>query len=336
MGYTREHLVYIPLAGDFEKDYDILKEELKKSSNVLGVTASFGNPTNIRSSPGPPDWEGRNPEEEIYFNAEFVDYDYFDTFQMKIIQGRSFSKEFSTDMEKAYIVNEEAVRQMGMKDSLGKGFAFWGNWGTIIGVVNDFHFQPIHNRINPVVFKMDRGWLSTMYIRIKPDNISGTIAFLEETWEKTVPNTPFQCSFLDEVFNRLYRAEDRMGKVVNYFTILAIFIACLGLFGLASFMADKRTKEIGIRKVLGASVSSLVLLLSKEFTKWVLLANLFAWPAAYFIMHKWLQNFAYRTEIEIWIFLLTGVTALAVAVVTVSYQAIRTALANPLNSLRYE
>jgi putative ABC transport system permease protein len=223
-----------------------------------------------------------------------------------------------------------------MEDPVGKRFAFWEDWGTIVGVVKDFHFQSVHNKINPISFRLNPSWLRRLYVRIKPDDIPATIGFMKNTWNSIVSDYPFEYHFLDESFEGLYEAEKQMSTITNYFTILGIFIACLGLFGLAAFMAERRTKEIGIRKVLGASVPRLIYLLSSEFAKWVLVANVIAWPVAYFVAHQWLQNFAYRTNVHAGIFFLAAAMSLFIALATVSFKALKTAAANPAEALRYE
>jgi hypothetical protein len=324
------------MVGNSNEKYETLKQELGKGPNVLAVSASFALPTNNFNSPGSPDWEGRPEHKEINMNTDFVDYGYFETLGIEMAEGRTFSKDFATDAEEAYIVNEELARQMGMEQPVGKRFAFWEEWGTIVGVAKDFHFQSVHNKINPISFKLNPGWLRRLYVRIKPDDIPATIGFMENTWSKIVPDYPFEYRFLDESVEELYKSEQQMSAITNYFTILGIFIACLGLFGLAAFMAERRTKEIGIRKVLGASVPKLIYLLSSEFLKWVLVANIIAWPVAYLVAHRWLQNFAYRTNIHAGIFLLAAALSLFIALATVSFKALKTATANPAKALRYE
>jgi predicted permease len=336
MGYDREHIIHMSMVGNSNEKYESLKQELGKGQNVLAVSASFALPTRNFNSPGSPDWEGRPADKEVYMNVDFVDYDYFETMGIELVEGRTFSREFATDAEQAYIVNEELVRQMGMEAPVGKRFAFWEDWGTIVGVVQDFHFQSLHNKINPISFKMNPSWLRFLYIRIKPDDIPATLGFTKDTWNRIVPDYPFEYHFLDESFEGLYEAEQQMSAITNYFTILGIFIACLGLFGLAAFMAERRTKEIGIRKVLGASVLKLIYLLSSEFAKWVIVANVIAWPVAYVVAHRWLQNFAYRTNIYIGMFLLAAALSLFIALATVSFKALKTATANPSEALRYE
>jgi len=207
---------------------------------------------------------------------------------------------------------------------------------TIIGVTKDHHISSFHDEIEPLVMIHNPQFFWEMAVKIRSQNISATLSFIEKTWTKFIPEYPFFFSFLDENINRLYQGEEQTAKIIRTFSIIAIFIACLGLFGLAAFAAEKRTKEVGIRKVLGATSNNIVFLLSTEFTKWVLVANIIAWPVAYFAMNRWLQGFAYRINIGLWTFFLAAVLAYTIALLTVGYQAIKAALANPIESLRYE
>jgi len=282
-------------------------------------------------------------EGDAKFESEIipVDHDFIDTFGLEIIAGRQFSREFPSDFEKAFILNETIAKKLGYSspdEALGRKLLISINdiEGTIIGVVKDFHFASLHEDIKPLILMHRPGWFTCMVVKIRPDDVSGTLAFLEKTWAKFTPGYPFQYSFLDEDVNRLYEAEKQTSIIIRVFSIIAIIIACLGLFGLVAFTVVKRTKEIGIRKVLGASIPSIIGLLSRGFIKLVLLANVFALPIAYFAMNKWLQNFAYRTSIGIEIFILSGLMAFVIALITVSYQSIKAAVANPVDSLRYE
>jgi predicted permease len=336
LGINKEQIVYIPMAESVTNKYESIKKEFLRNPDVVNVSASLALPTDIGNSPGSPEWEGKDPNNNMQIKADFVDYDYIETFQIKMAQGRSFSKEFPTDTEAAYIVNEEAVRRMGLESPVGKQFSFWDRKGKIIGVMKDFHFRPMHHQIQPLVFKIFPDWFRVIYVRIKPGDIPVTLANLKKTWSEVNPGYPFEYRFLDEQFHRLYLAEERMGTLTKYFTVLGILIACLGLFGLASFMAEQRTKEIGIRKALGASVSNIILLLSREFTKLVLVATIIAWPIAYFTMNHWLQNFAYRVGIGWWVFVFSAGLTIIIAFLTVSYQSIKAATANPVEALKYE
>jgi putative ABC transport system permease protein len=227
---------------------------------------------------------------------------------------------------------------MGKESVVGEKFSFVGRDGKIIGVMKNFHYYSLRNKIEPLAIYMrppDQGFNYTL-IRIPPENISASLDFVKETWQKVVPDFPFEYRFLVDDFEYYYRSEERMGDLLRYFSILAVLIACLGLFGLASFTAEQRTKEIGIRKVLGASASQITLLLCREFFVLVLLANFIAWPVAYFVMRNWLQDFAYRTSLGVFTFVLTMVLALIIALLTVSFQAVKAAVANPVDALKYE
>jgi putative ABC transport system permease protein len=223
-----------------------------------------------------------------------------------------------------------------MDDPIGKKLRVWDLRKRIIGVVEDYHFESLHNRIIPMAMRIDPDGYFQACVRISPNQIPDTLAFLENKWKEIYPEYPFEYRFLDETIQSQYRSEQSIGKIVSVFTILALFISCLGIFGLSSFMAEQRTKEIGIRKVLGASVSSIVKQISKEFVYLVIIANIIAWPLAYFIMNRWLQTFAYRTNPALWPFILSGAAVLLVSLLTAGWQIIRAATANPADSLRYE
>jgi putative ABC transport system permease protein len=260
-----------------------------------------------------------------------------------MIRGRTFSKERAADREAAILVNEATLHGLGLTLDEAVGSRLYSTWENntsvfeIIGVVRDFHFQSLHEIVRPFVFLLggDRE-LPYLILHTKASDFKQFIAGLERQWRESVPNVPFEFTFLEEQLDQLYRADQRVAAIVGYFTVVAILISCLGLYGLASFAAEQKTKEIGIRKVLGASVGGLVALLSKDFVRLVLIANLIGWPAAYFAINKWLQNFAYRIEIGWWVFALAGGLALLIALLTVSTQAIKAALANPVEALRYE
>jgi len=337
LGYNQEHIVYFAERGDFWKNYDALKMELQRNPSVVGVTAASSIPTHTVTSTSGVSWEGKDPGFDVLFTQFNVDYDYFETLEMEMARGRSFSKDFPTDATDAFILNETGARLTGMEDPIGKKFTLWNISGPIIGVVKDYHFKSLHAKIEPLVLRMfHRNWNRYVIMRIRSDGITETLKSVENAYKKFHPGYPFEFQFLDEALDALYSSEKRTGRVFRYFMFLAIFISCLGLFGLASFMADQRTKEIGIRKVLGASVSGIFVMLLKEFVKWVLLASAISWPLAYYAMDRWLKNFAYRTDIALWIFLVSGILGLAAAFATVSYQSLKASVANPVDSLRYE
>jgi putative ABC transport system permease protein len=257
---------------------------------------------------------------------------------MTIVEGRDFSKEYTTDTAEAFVLNEAAVKYMDIEFPVGKNFSFGDRKGKIIGIVEDFHFRPLQEEIEPLVMFIEPEKFNYLCVKIGSEisEIPGAIEYIESAWNEFAPNFPFQYSFLDARFDRLYRSEQNTGNIFGYFTFLAIFISSLGLFGLAAQISEQRTKEIGIRKVMGASVPGITLLLAKDFMKWVILANVIAWPAAYIAMNKWLQNYAYRTSIGIDIFILAAALASLIAFVTVSLQTFRAAMADPVESLRYE
>jgi len=268
-----------------------------------------------------------------------VDYDYIATLGMKLAAGRNFSRSNSTDTSKV-IINQAAVKQFGWEKFLGKRIdRFFGEGKTeaftVIGVVEDFHFESLRNTIAPVLLYLGQTG-DLISFRINTDNIPGTIDLLKDKWEQFLPGQPFEYSFLDERFDQLYKTEQRLGKIFGSFALLAIFVGCLGLFGLAAFISEQRTKEIGIRKVLGASIPSIIRLLSLEFLRLVGTAALIAWPVAYIIMNQWLREFAYKTSLSLWIFLAAGMSAITIALLTVGYQSVKTALADPVKSIQYE
>jgi putative ABC transport system permease protein len=337
LGFHRERVVRLPLYGDVLKKYGAIRDGFLRNPNVLNVTASLSLPTNIQNSPGTPEWEGKAPDEQMEIKADFVDYDYLETFGIPLVEGRSFRRDIASDAETAFIVNEEAVRRMGLAPPVvGKPFGFWSIKGRIIGVMKDAHLQSLHHKIEPMVFKIFPDWFRTMYVKLRAGDIPASLASLEKTWEGMKLGYPFEARFLDEDFENLYRTEQRLGTIFRYFAALAVFIGCLGLLGLASFMAEQKAKEIGIRKVLGASVSGVTLMMSGQFVKWVLAANLIALPAAWAVMNRWLGGFAYRTEIGLGVFLLSAGLSLGLAILTVSFQSIRAARVDPAVTMRHE
>jgi len=349
LGVKKEHIVVIPLRGFwFDKKHEILKQELLQNPGIISASASSSFPGEQSGKFGLLFWwEGCGEKDEPEFkplnhpgNMPFlgVDYDFIKNFGLELIRGRDFSKDISSDANSAYILNETAMRYIGWTDSpVGKTFhSTWAEQkpGTVIGVIEDFHFKPVREKIEPLVLFI--GGVKYLSVKIQSENVQDTMKFIESCWKKLAPSRPFEFFFLDEYFDKLYKTELMSLRLFTISSILAIFIACLGLFGMVSSVTEQRTKEVGIRKVLGASESSIVFLLSKDLIKWVVIANVIAWPIVYFAMNKWLQNFAYRITIDWWMFILAGTLALAIALITVSFQSIRAALANPVESLRYE
>jgi putative ABC transport system permease protein len=336
LGWDREQLVYIRLRDDVRKVYDTLKTELEKDPLVLNVTASSELPSYIGSNSSNFDWEGKDPNFTTLISNNSVDFDFIDTLKIEMKEGRSFSKQYSSDATSGFIINEEVANLMGRDSVVGESCMFFGRKGTIIGVMKNWHYQPVRNKIEPLAIYIAPEWNRVMLIRIPSGDISESIKSIEQVWKQVIPTYPFEYYFLDERFDQMYRAEESIGTLLKYFTVLAVFVACLGLFGLASFTSEQRTKEIGIRKVLGAKVSNITALLCREFFLLVILSNVIAWPVAYFLMKSWLQGYAYRTSLSVFIFMAAMGIALLVALMSVSFQAIRAATANPVESLRYE
>lgn len=339
LGFNDAQLVIIPIREDAMREkYETVKRELQQHPDIVSVTAS-GN------LPGGGDWgipyepEGIPQERVPPMRELVVDHDFIQTFEMELAAGRAFSRDHPTDAA-AYMINEEAARQLGWSDPIGKLISMPNiqrEKAAVIGVLKDFHFRSMREKISPIMFFIPPpDWFNVLSVRIRPENISQTLAFLESTWNELDPNHPFTYTFFDEQFGQLHHAEEQMGELLGAVALLAVLIACMGLFGLAAFTAEHRTKEIGVRKVLGASVGSIVTLLSKDFTRLVLIGFGVAAPVAWYAMNRWLQNFAYRIEIGAGVFIAVGLLALIIAWLTVSFQSIKAALANPVDSLRYE
>ncbi len=345
LGYDKEHIVTMPYRGQgLSESYDAFRNELLNNSNIKNVARSVLIPTDrlLNSFGSATAQVGDSTiQSTVTLKAVMIDHDFTDTYGIEFAAGRDFSREFRTDDSTGFIINEAAVRAIGWKspeEAVGQPFEYGGRDGQVVGVLKDFHFESLHETILPIAFLMpsDPGNYGTISVKISGNNISGAINHLEKTWTQFVPDFPFQYTFLDENFGRLYEAERRQGQVFTIFSGIAIFVACLGLFGLAAFATSQRTKEIGIRKVLGASVSSVVMLLSRDFVRLVIIALVIATPIAWWTMYNWLESFAYRINIEWWLFGLAGVLAIAVAVFTISFQSIKAAVANPVHSLRSE
>jgi putative ABC transport system permease protein len=342
LGIDRKLVLDLPNNQDLNNQFDSYKNELIKSSGVINVTASAANPLDVGQSIRI-NWEGHYDQDELPLPYTMVDYDFFKTFEMQLIEGRDFSKEFPSDEKEACILNEAAVDAMGVASPIGMevyfdhpGFEESDKKVKVIGVVKNFHHASLHKKIQPFIFRMHRPWNNHIFVKIAENNIPETLNRIEKITRKFAPEYPFQFMFLEDTYRNIYTREFTTGKLFSVFTILAILISCMGLYGLAAFSAEQRTKEIGIRKVLGASLLKLIYMLTKESAQWVIIANLLAWPVAWYIMSQWLENFAYKTIIHWWVFILAGFISMLITIGTVSWQAVRTALANPVESLRYE
>lgn len=336
LGYDRENLIYIPVEGDLGKQYAAFKQQALNTPGIRFVSRISQSPTLLDNTSNGVKWEGKDPNVEPEFTQAAVGYDFVKTMNLHVLQGRDFSKEFPTDSS-AYIINEEALKKIGYKDPIGKSLTFWTKKGAIIGLIKDFHFNSLHVAVDPLIIRLDENDNEgSILVKAAAGKTKQVLAVLGNLCKQLNPKFPFTYQFSDEQYAKLYNSEQVTGKLANSFSILAIFISCLGLLGLAIFTAEQRTKEIGVRKVLGASVSSLFVLLSREFLLFVVIALLIATPLAWFAMNKWLSDYAYRIEISWWMFLFAGGLAILIALFTVSFQAVKAAIANPVKSLRTE
>jgi putative ABC transport system permease protein len=348
LGFDKEQVVVIRNGRETSgQDLQPLKSALLTNANIGGVTGSLMLPSSIGMYNNVT-WEGAPNEEVVAIMHNRVDYDFLDTFKIELAAGRGFSPEFTSDLRqtetdsRSILINKEAARRFGWENAVGKTVI--QTYGSrrinyrVIGVIEDFHFQSLRNSIRPLKLFLSLDNNRYVSVKIQSQDVAGTLGFIEKTWTQVFPNTPFDYFFFDSVFERRYQAEASQKRLFTYFSGLAVFIGCLGLLGLAAYASERRTKEIGVRKVLGASSPRIVMLLSKEFSRWVLLANLIAWPAAYFAMQNWLKGFAYRIDInQQWLFfILAGASALSIALLTVGFQAVKAAMADPVKALKYE
>jgi len=345
IGFDREQVVTIPLGVQSGKAYQAIKDELLNKSSVTGVTGSQQKLGNNLHQSGVR-YHGEGPVREMASSQVVVDPDYLSLYKIKLVAGRNFSKDNDSDNGKAYIINQTLAKEL-LKDTpgkpldylVGKNFGFGGmdSAGVIVGVAKDFNFNSLHHKIETLCIFYNKDWgYSEMSVRVNSDQIKEAVSEIQSVWKTLAPDEDFEYEFLDEHFAELYRADNTVSEIVGILAGLAIFISCLGLFGLASFSVEQRVKEIGVRKVLGASVSQIVNLLSMDFVKLVLVAFIIAAPLAWFAMNKWLEDYAYRIDIPVWVFGVTGVLAVAIALITVSFQSIKAALKNPVKSLRSE
>ncbi len=344
LGINPENVVVIPRPGT--NDYLKYKEEILRNPRVISVTASNKKPTTSLSSNLGYRAEGMSEEDEPSIKIVTVDFGFFETLDNKIVRGRSFNKDYASDSISTFILNETAVRDIGWEDPIGKWFETstidpkTNNWkqrrGIVVGVAEDFNFESLHNSIQPVCYFVDQFWSNWISVRISADDMPGTLSFLEEEYNKLGEEYNWEYSFYDEDIAALYRKEREFFRLIIIFSLLAIFIACLGVLGLASFTAEQRTREIGIRKTMGASVNRIIFLITNEFLMLVLVSNVIAIPPALILMRKWLMDFPYKIELSALYFILAALIALMIALITVSFQAIRAATRNPAVSLRYE
>ncbi len=341
LGFEPEQQLVLYFDGDrqVQQQAETIKQVMREHPAVVSASMSSSVPGNgiwnnllvhVDVAPG--------QTQEAALDNYTVDVDFIDNFGIEVVAGRGFSKDFATDAAAAFVINETAVKHFGWRspeDAIGKRFVRGDREGEIVGVVKDFNYRSLRQQVDPFFLMMLRpDRLAYLTLGVRTEDVTKTVADVERIWKEVAPQRPFTYTFLDDQFNQQYQAEERFGELFGYFALLAIFIACLGLFGLASFTAQERTREIGVRKVLGATVPQIIVLLSKDFTGLVLIAFVVAVPVAYWGMEEWLASFAYRIDLSWWIFLVAGLAAFLVAWLTVSYQSIRAALANPVESLR--
>lgn len=348
LGFNKEQVLYFQIRGDVATNLETFKSELKRSSNILSVTSGYGLPGDQYAGDGiiVPGEEG---EKDHSANVFIGDHDYIKTLGLRLVAGRDFSKEHPTDVREAFIINETAVKQLGFgtpEKAIGKPL-HWEEWspedslnpvkkGKVIGVVQDFHYKSLHEKVATSVIHIYPQVSFKVAVKLNTEDIKSTIAFINNTWKKFSPGYPLDYQFMDETYGRMYISEEKLGSLLWIFAVMAILIGCMGLFALAAFSAEQRIKEIGIRKVLGASVVNLAALLAKNFLQLVLIASVLAFPVAWWAMNNWLEDFPYRVNVSWWVFAVAAIASLLIALVTVSFQAIKAALANPVKNLRTE
>jgi len=341
LGFEKNQMLTIDFGNDdgVIKNYETIKNEFKAIPNVLSVAISHGLP-GVGSANAHSAFENRQGAmQPLNINMYDVDYDFIPVYGMKVIAGRTFSTAFATDSTKATVINEATVKILGYtspNDAIGKKFQQWGREGTIVGVVKDFHYRSLQENVEPLNMRVNPSNARIFTLKIASKDIPATIAAVENKWKVLIPQRPFNYVFVDDNFNKQYSTEDRFGKLFMYFAVLAIFISCLGLLGLASYSTLQRTREIGIRKVLGASIAGIVNMLSKEFLQLVLIAAVIAFPLSWYGTHIWLKGYAYKVNVGWMVFAVAGLLAFTIAILTVSFQAIKASLANPVKSLRSE
>jgi len=332
----KQNVISIPLMGECRDLYPTLKQEMLRDEVVAGVGGSAAAFPYWRWTTGLVGWDGMDPDGETSVCMNFVDFGLVEAMDIEIVDGRSFSEEFKADIMSGYLINEEMVRFMQIESPVGAGLSYGDSVGQIVGVIKDFHFEPLEGPIRPLVLALVPDQSNNLVIRFHPGDIAGSLRSVEEVWQRTAPGFPFDYYFVSDALDRRFSPVQRLGAISGSLAVVAVFIASLGLFGLASFMTEQRTKEIGIRKVLGATAAGVAGLVSREHLVLTLIANLVAWPVAYWVMGSWLQNFAYHAELTISQFLLACLLALLVVMVSVSTQAFRAATSNPVDSLRNE
>lgn len=335
LGFSRDQIVHIQMNDQLRESHKTFKERLLQDPRILNVTYASAPPHflfNVNNF----EWEGMVKEKEVEVDFLYVDHDYAETFDLEIVQGRDLSDKYPTDATEAYLVNESAVRFMGMTEPIGKRVALAGREGRIVGVVKNFNHKPLIFEISPLVMGIRPSWYYDLLIKVGTEDIPGSLAYIEKVFKEVSPAFPFEYRFLDDFFETIYVPLKIMNKIFNSFAFLAVIISCLGLFGLASLLLEQKKKEIGIRKILGASISGVMFLVSRKFLKIILIANLIAVPVAFFASKMFLSLFVHRIRLDVMVVLATVVFTFIIALITIGFQVIKTALADPIDALRYE
>lgn len=336
IGFVRENVFYAWMDGDVQPKFETFRTRLLAEPGIEGVTASSQLPISIGNSTSDVQWEGKNSEERILFSNLQVDFDFVQSMKMEMVEGRPFDRSRISDTSN-YIVNQKAVEKFGFSNgTVDQDLNMWNNKGKIIGVVKDFNFGSLHNDIEPLIMRADPSGYNCLLVRVKPNETETGLRSVEKLWKEYAPGYPFKYSFLDQDWEEFYGAEAQRGKVFNTLAVLSIFISCLGLFGLSAFSAERRTKELGIRKALGASMPGLIQLMGKEFASLVLVAACIGCPAGWYLMTQWLSNYAYHIEVGYTTLVLASLTCLTISLLTISYHSIKVAASDPVKSLRYE
>ena len=335
LGYSKDLLVYMPVRGEIFKNYNAFKNDLSQHQQIKNVTYSSDIPTYTVHSFGGFEWDGKNPNDNILLHSFSVGTGYVETLGLELLEGRDFSESSPADSSN-YILNEEALRLTGLKSPIGKRFVMWEREGKIIGIVKDFNFKSLHQKVEPLVLRMNPAWNTYLMVKLNGANTAQSLQVMEAAWKKYNPDYPFEFHFVDEQYENLYKSEQRMAQVFDYFTFFTLFISCLGLIGLINHMIEKRKKEISIRKVLGASVSGILMLLSREYIRLILIAIVISVPLAGYFVYNWLENYAYKIETQWWMYALPGALVVGIVLLLVLGQTMKTARQNPVDNLRYE
>ena len=346
-GYARDELVTIPLnmhigEGIYNENFDLFAGELKKYPGIRNVSMAFSSPSSVKTTgDNQVDWDGNHEHREVMMSWESVSYDYFETIGVRMKQGRGFSRSFPGDLlnwdtrQCSFVVNESALKQMGVADPIGNQFQVWGFRGPVVGVVEDYNFRSLHSGIGPIFYQMNPFYWNEIVVRINP-GVKSVPKDIKTAWKKFAPDFPLEINYVNNQIHSLYRDDLNLARILNLFTFLSILIACMGLLTLTVLSINKRTRETSIRKVMGAKTLQILAMLNLEFIKWVGIAYLAALPAAWYAVHRWLGNFPYKTGMSLWIFVVPGLFAIGIAALTVSWKSWKTASKNPADSLREE